>query len=328
MTATITRADTRLARQRKTNILLVGPPGVGKTFQASTLPEHETLFLDLEAGMSSIERERIGLNGEILPPWQGDAINVRDEAKKLRCHPWEFARAVACLLSGYDPAVTFEHPYSQQSYSWYSQNVLDPASLEKYKYLFVDSITVASRMAFAWAKQQPQSFSEKTGKPDNRGAYGLLGQEMITWATQLQHIQGKSIVLAGILDKVKDDYGRFTFELQIDGTMAKNALPGIFDNVMTLGRFTHDQATNTMMFDHEKGTHRALICKENNPFGVPAKDRHGALEMIEAPDLGAAIRKIQTIRTQDKPMVALPAYNAVDTVPMQPVPTTQQQAAQ
>ena len=57
-----------------------------------------------------------------------------------------------------------------------------------YDTVFVDSITVASRMAFQWSQKQPAAFSEKTGKPDNRGAYGLLGQEMIRWITRSQRI--------------------------------------------------------------------------------------------------------------------------------------------
>lgn len=36
---------------------------------------------------------------------------------------------------------------------------------------------------------RPQTFSEKTGKPDTRGVYGLLGQEMITALTPLQHVR-------------------------------------------------------------------------------------------------------------------------------------------
>ena len=40
--------------------------------------------------------------------------------------------------------------------------------------VFVDSITDLTRQAMAWAKKRPEAFSERTGKPDIRGAYGLL----------------------------------------------------------------------------------------------------------------------------------------------------------
>lgn len=324
MVAAITKADDRLKRRPKVNILMTGPSGVGKTTQAGTLPEAETLFIDLEAGMLSLEQDRIDAHGQPARPWGGDSINVREQSLKLNCKPWELARAIACLLSGPDPTVDPTNAYSKTAYDYYATNVFHPDTFKQYNYIFVDSITVASRMAFAWAKTQPQAFSEKTGKPDMRGAYGLLGQEMIQWATQLQHTPEKNIILAGILDKIKDEYGRFTFELQIDGTMAKNALPGIFDEVLTLGRFSYDAQTNAMAFDHEKGEHRAFICKENNPFGVPGKDRSGKLGMIEPPNLYGLIQKIQHSKSANNLVTTIPATSA------QPVPAGQpgqQQAA-
>jgi hypothetical protein len=53
--------------------------------------------------------------------------------------------------------------------------------------VFVDSITDLTRQAMAYAKQQPEAFSERTGKPDVRGAYGLLGREVIQALKHLQH---------------------------------------------------------------------------------------------------------------------------------------------
>ena len=49
--------------------------------------------------------------------------------------------------------------------------------------------------ASSGAKEQPEAFSEKTGKPDIRGAYGLHGREMIGWITHLQHTRVKNVVL-------------------------------------------------------------------------------------------------------------------------------------
>jgi hypothetical protein len=77
----------------------------------------------------------------------------------------------------------------------------DPAQLAKYDTYFVDSITVLARLALIWAKVQPQALSERTGKPDTRGAYGLLGQEMLTALTHLQHARGKHVVFVAILDE-------------------------------------------------------------------------------------------------------------------------------
>ncbi|CAB4120997.1 AAA domain containing protein [uncultured Caudovirales phage] len=294
----IISADERLATRQKVNIALFGPSGSGKTFQANTLDPAKTLFVDLEAGTLAIQS------------WRGDVISVRDEATKLGVHPWQFARAIICLLGGPDPSQPDSSPYSKVAFANYEQALGAAAMFDKYDTIFIDSITVASRMAFAWSKTQPEALSEKTGKPDNRGAYGLLGQELTTWLTQAQHVRSKNIIVVGILDVGKDDFGRPTFEPQIEGSKAARELPGIFDQVITLGLF--DMSSGSPVFDLLKGTQRGFICHQNNGYGVPAKDRSGRLDGIEAPDLGAIIKKIQNGPRQDAPVFSPPASTAAE----------------
>ena len=289
----IISADERLATRTKVNIALFGPSGVGKTFQAHTLDPEKTLFLDLEAGTLAIQS------------WRGDVIDVRIESQKMGVHPWEFARALICLLGGPDPAAPADSPYSRQSFELY-QTALGAADMfDRYETVFVDSITVASRMALAWSKTRPEALSEKTGKPDTRGAYGLLGQEVVSWLTAAQHIRGKNIIMVGILDAVKDDFGRMVYSPQIEGAKAGRELPGIFDQVITMGLF--DVSSGTPLFDLQKGTERGFVCHQNNGFGVPAKDRSGRLNAIELPDLGALIKKIQDAPRLDQPNFTHPA---------------------
>lgn len=272
MAMKIITADQRLATPQKVNIILLGHSGVGKTTQARTLDPATTLFIDLEAGTLAIQ------------DWKGDVIDVRASALELGVHPWEFARAVACLLCGPDPADP-SGPYSQKAYDQYKQALGDPAVLfGKYTQIFVDSITVASRICFAWSQTQPDAFSEKNGKPDTRGAYGLLGREMIRWLTTLQHIPGKSIIVVGILDKQTDDLKRVSWEPQIEGSKTGREMAGIFDQVITLQNFTSDSGQQ----------YRAFVTHQDNPYGYPAKDRSGRLELIEEPNLGKLIHKIRT----------------------------------
>lgn len=297
----IISADERLAKRQKVNIALFAPSGWGKTFQARTLDPATTLFIDAEAGT-------LALNGSAADgsdAWRGDTINVRDEATKLGVHPWEFARAIVCLLGGPDPSAAPDSPYGAAAFAVYEANIAPRDALLKYSTIFIDSITVASRLAFSWAKRQPEAISEKTGKPDNRGAYGLMGQEMVTWLTQAQHITDMSIIVVGILDVGKDDFGRPTFEPQIEGSKAGRELPGIFDQVITGGMF--DVSSGQPVFDLIKGTERGFICHQANGFGVPAKDRSGRLAPIEAPDLGALMRKIQSGPRVDAPVYTAPA---------------------
>jgi hypothetical protein len=286
----IITAEERLAQKHPCNIALFAPFGWGKTFQARTLPPGETLFIDLEAGTLA------------LGDWGGATLDVRSQAAAAGVHPWELSRALACLIGGADPAAAPGSAYAADQLAVYEQ-VLGPRSqFEGFNYIFVDSITVASRHAFAWAQRQPEAFSEKTGKPDTRGAYGLMGREMVGWLTQLQH-SGKNVIIVGILEATKDDFGRTEYVPQIEGSKTGRELPGIFDQVITGGHFIIDNGKPVLDFD--KGTQRGFICHQQNGYGVPAKDRSGRLDALEAPDLGAILTKIQ-----DGPRVDTPTYTA------------------
>lgn len=266
----IITVEERLARPPTVNIALFGGFGVGKTTQARTLNPNTTLFADAESGLLAVQ------------DWDGDVIDMHADAARLGLHPWEMSQAIACLLSGPDPA-DIDGPYSAKAYAWYAENILPPESLAKYDTAFVDSITVVSRWCFEWAKRQPQALSEKTGKPDTRSAYGLLGNAMVRWLTVLQHAP-KSVIVVGILDRVVDDFKRVTWEPQIEGGKTARELPGIFDQVVTLEEIDFG----------EYGKSRAFVCTKDNPYGFPAKDRSGRLKTLEAPDLGALIHKMRT----------------------------------
>lgn len=305
----ITTADERLQTKPKVNVALFAPSGWGKTYQARTLDPATTLFIDLEAGTLALN----GTAEDGSDAWRGDTINVRVEAQRAGVHPWMFARALICLLAGPDPAAAPDSPYSLQWFQQYEQ-VIGPASMfAKYTTIFIDSITVASRHAFLWSKTQPQALSEKTGKPDNRGAYGLLGQEMVQLLTQAQHIPDKSVIVVGILDTTMDDFKRPVFEPQIEGGKAGRELPGIFDQIITGGLF--DVSSGAPVLDMIKGTERGFVCQMANGFGLPAKDRSGRLAMVEAPDLGALLRKIQSGPRVDTPTFTAPAPIVVQDSP-------------
>lgn len=151
---------------------------------------------------------------------------------------------------GENDALRDEQPYSQAHYDVVCQKYGDRAALDKYDTIFIDSITVAGRLGFNWCKGQPQAFSEKTGKPDTRGAYALHGQEMIAWLTHLQHTRGKNIWFVGILDEKIDDFNRRFFQPQIEGSKTALELPGIVDQVITMAE----------MVTPEGKSFRAFIC--------------------------------------------------------------------
>lgn len=273
MSLRIVSADERLsAAGAKTTMAIFGPSGVGKTSLLKTLPPAETLCIDLEAGMKSVQ------------DWAGDSIRVRTFAEALD---------IGCLVGGVNPSADANGFFSQAHYEHLSKKYPDLVQMIAAKrIIFVDSITDLTRQAMAWAKTRPEALSDKTGKPDTRGAYGLLAREVIGLLKHLQHAQGKTVIFVGILERVTDEFNRTTWQPQMEGGKAARELPGIVDQVVSMHLFSKS-ADDAWTLD-EKSSERRLVCRAGNPFGLPAKDRSGRLDVTEAPDLGALLSKINS----------------------------------
>jgi hypothetical protein len=271
MALRIISADQRLAEAfGKTTMAIFGPSGGGKTWLLKTLPAPETLCIDLEAGMKSVQ------------DWPGDSLPVRT---------FRDAIDIACLIGGVNPAADDNTVFCESHYRHLAETYPDLVRMIAAKrIIFVDSITDLTRQAMAWAKTRPEAFSEKTGKPDTRGAYGLLAREVIGLLKHLQHAPGKTVIFVGILEKITDEFNRVTWQPQLEGGKAGRELPGIVDEVITLSLFTPDG--DNLHHDPERGQIRRLVCQAGNPFGLPAKDRSGRLDVTEPPDLGALLCKI------------------------------------
>jgi len=254
----IISADQRLAEQRGVKALIVGPTGVGKTSLLRTLLATTTLFVDIEAGDLSVQDVPV------------DTIRVDS---------WSAARDLACRIGGPNPSFPPTVCYSQAHYEAIGGAL---ANVDKYDTVFVDSITAASRLSFRYAEQQPEAFSERSGKKDARAAYGLTAREMIAWLHQLQHARKMNVIFVGILEKAIDDFNVTTWQLQMEGSKTSRELPGIVDEIITMQWIDFGDAKPV----------RAFVCTQPNPWGYPAKDRSGRLEQIEEPHLGKLIQKL------------------------------------
>jgi hypothetical protein len=275
MPVRIVTADERLsAAQNKTSFAIFGPWGAGKTSLLKTLPPEQTVCLDLEAGMKSVQ------------DWPGASIPVRSFV--------DF-RDLAVLIGGPDPAADPNAWYSAQHHQ-HARGVYAGTGVEEFlrskSIVFVDSITDLTRQVMVYARQQPEAFSEKTGKPDIRGAYGMLGREVIQALKHLQHATGKTVIFVGVLEKVTDEFNVTTWQPQMEGSKAGRELPGIVDQVISLHLFSRDTEGNYVL--DEKAIERRLVCRAGNPYGLPAKDRSGRLDVTEPADLGALLAKINT----------------------------------
>lgn len=274
----IIKASERMQQRGGIKAVILGPSGIGKTTLLKTLDPAKTLFFDLEAGDLAVEG------------WPGDTIQPRT---------WDDCRTLAALIAGPNPALRADQPYSQAHYDHVNKDGAAEA-YGAYETVFIDSITVAGRLCFQWAKGQPEAFSEKTGKPDTRGAYGLHGREMLAWLSQLQQARTRDVVFVGILDSKEDDYGRREWVAQIEGSKVGRELPGIVDQVITFQEMQTDEGVK----------YRGLVCTSPNPWGYPAKDRSGRLDQIERPHLGQLFAKIKGGARKDVLTTEIPETQA------------------
>ncbi|MDD9727206.1 ATP-binding protein [Roseovarius sp. SK2] len=270
----IIKASDRMKERGGIKAALFGPSGIGKTTLLKSLDADKTLFFDLEAGDLAVEG------------WPGDAVRPRT---------WDDCRTLAALISGPNPALRDEQPYSQAHFNHINANG-EAEQFAGYETIFIDSITVAGRLCFQWAQGQPEAFSERSGKPDTRGAYGLHGREMLAWLSCLQHARDRNVIFVGILDQKEDDYGRSNWVPQIEGSKVGRELPGIVDQVIT---YQEIQAEDGAKF-------RGLVCTSPNPWGYPAKDRSGRLDQIEKPHLGELFDKIKNGQRHDAMQTDIP----------------------
>ena len=93
MSLRLVTAEMRLSSAiAKTTMCILGPSGSGKTYLMKGLPGRDTLCLDFEAGLMSVQ------------DWDGDSIPIRS---------FEDARDMACLIGGVNPAADPAGYYSE-----------------------------------------------------------------------------------------------------------------------------------------------------------------------------------------------------------------------
>lgn len=261
MALPIISADQRLM-QTGLKIQIWGGYKIGKTSQILTISQDGTLVIDFEAGLLAVGASKVKSTD--------------------RVRTWDDARHWACYVCGPDPAAEAGKVYSKQHYDWLCNTWGDPAQLNQYENIFVDSTSNAGSLCLRYCQQQPQAQS-KGGGPDIRAAYGMLATEMVAWCNHWQH-SPKNVILVGGLEQREDETRRKVWVPLIDGAKSASALPYIFDEIITMADVSMNGSE----------PFRAFVCQKINPWGFPAGDRSGRLKMLEEPHLGRLMEKIRS----------------------------------
>jgi len=199
----------------------------------------------------------------------------------VRPQTWPELRDLAVRISGPNRSFAPGTCYSEGRYAAIGGAF---PNIDEIDLLFVDSITCASRICYRWCEQQ-------VGPKDTRAAYGLLARELLTWLNVLQYARGKNVVLACVLEFVKDEFNRGEWRLQIEGSKTARELPAILDQVVSY---------QFLDFGDGKPPERGFCCVSPNPWAYPAKDRSGRLNLVEAPDLGQLLSKLTPIPLKEE----------------------------
>lgn len=145
----------------------------------------------------------------------------------------------------------------------------------QYHSIGVDSITEIAEKVLANAK---------AGTKDGRQAYGILADQMWETIRALRDIKGKQVFMTAKAEYVKDQDGVTRWGPMMPGKQLTQGLAYFFDEVFHLGSYRGAQ-----------GEFKALQTSVDLQY--EAKDRSGALDFYEYPDLTAVLNKIYGVKS-------------------------------
>lgn len=155
----------------------------------------------------------------------------------------------------------------REAYTW----LLESTEAKQYESIALDSISEVAEVVLS---------AEMERSKDGRAAYGELNRTMADLIRAFRDLPGRHVYMSAKLEKSQDEMGRMLYGPSMPGKALTQQLPYFFDFVFPL----------RVERDAEGKTQRALMTDSDGLW--LAKSRSQALDMWEAPDLGAIIAKI------------------------------------
>jgi phage nucleotide-binding protein len=154
----------------------------------------------------------------------------------------------------------------REAYKW----LTDSDESKQFESVAIDSISEVAEVCLG---------AEKAIAKDPRQAYGEMQTTMAEVIRTFRDLD-KHVLMTAKLEKSQDEMGRILYAPSMPGNKTGQALPYYFDIVAAL----------RVEKDDEGLTQRALMLESDGIW--QAKDRSGKLDVWEAPDLAAIIKKI------------------------------------
>lgn len=155
-----------------------------------------------------------------------------------------------------------------EAYQFISESV----DAKHFEWVCLDSITEIAEQVLA---------HEKRINKDQRAAYGELTVQMTELIRAFRDLPGRNVYMSAKLERIKDELsGGMLYGPSMPGAKLGQSLPYFFDEFFVL----------RVEKDGEGNLTRALQTQPD--FQYTAKDRSGALDLFEPPNLAAIAKKI------------------------------------
>ena len=150
--------------------------------------------------------------------------------------------------------------------------VSDSADAKDFEWVCLDSLSEIAEVVLA---------TEKAATKDPRKAYGELTDQMTQLVRAFRDLPKRNVYMSAKLQRDKDELtGSMLYSPAMPGQKVGQALPYLFDEVFAL-RVEKDAEGNLTRW-----------LQTASDLQYSAKDRSGALDMYEVPDLAAITTKI------------------------------------